>query len=252
MIDVVLIGHGNVGSHLAKVFMDTEGIKLCQLFSTRKLESDHPLEAIRTNNLADITNDADLYILAVPDDSISHISEVLQLKNKLVVHTSGSASMQLLDSKNRRGVFYPLQTFSTGTPINFSKVPICVEAEQADDLKLLKKLGNLVADNVSHISSQERSDIHVAAVFVNNFVNELYHISEDIMKQHNLDFDLLKPLIKETAHKIQSLPPAAAQTGPAKRNDKKTIERHLGQLSDMSQKKIYKLLTESIKKRTTH
>jgi predicted short-subunit dehydrogenase-like oxidoreductase (DUF2520 family) len=249
MIDVVLIGHGNVGSHLARVFKNTEGIQLRQIFSTRKIENDAALEEIRTNRLSKISSKAAVYILAVPDDKISSISKKLLLKEKLVVHTSGSASIQVLSNKNRRGVFYPLQTFSKGTPVNFKEIPVCVEAHKIEDLLILLKLGNLISEKASKISSKERSEIHLAAVFINNFVNELYHISEDIMKKHTLDFDLLKPLIKETANKIQRLTPAQAQTGPAKRNDNKTIERHLEQLEDKSQKSIYTLLTESILKR---
>ena len=246
MIDVVLIGHGNVGSHLAKVFTSTKGINLLQVFSTRKFESDNPLKSIKITSLAEVNKTAEVYIIAVPDDVISEVTDILPLENRLVVHTSGSVSMNEIDTKHRRGVFYPLQTFSKGTTVNFSEIPVCLEAENKQDLILLKKLGQLVSKNVSEISSKERSEMHVAAVFVNNFVNELYHISEDIMKEHNLDFELFKPLIKETANKIQSLSPALAQTGPAKRNDKKTIERHLGQLKNKNHKAIYELLTKSI------
>ena len=246
MIDVVLIGHGNVGSHLAQVFTNTKGINLLQVFSTRKFESDNPLVSIKITSLAEVNKTAEVYIIAVPDDVISEVTNILPLENRLVVHTSGSVSMNEIDTKHRRGVFYPLQTFSKGTTVNFSEIPVCLEAENKQDLILLKKLGQLVSKNVSEISSKERSEMHVAAVFVNNFVNELYHISEDIMKEHNLDFELFKPLIKETANKIQSLSPALAQTGPAKRNDKKTIERHLGQLKNKNHKAIYELLTKSI------
>ena len=246
MIDVVLIGHGNVGSHLAQVFTNTKGINLLQVFSTRKFESDNPLVSIKITSLAEVNKTAEVYIIAVPDDVISEVTNILPLENRLVVHTSGSVSMNEIDTKHRRGVFYPLQTFSKGTTVNFSEIPVCLEAENKLDLILLKKLGQLVSKNVSEISSKERSEMHVAAVFVNNFVNELYHISEDIMKEHNLDFELFKPLIKETANKIQSLSPALAQTGPAKRNDNKTIERHLGQLKNKNHKAIYELLTKSI------
>ncbi|GER59216.1 Rossmann-like and DUF2520 domain-containing protein [Patiriisocius marinus] len=246
MIDVVLIGHGNVGSHLARVFTSTKGINLIQVFSTRKFDNVNPLESIRIVDLAELNKTAEVYIVAVPDDAISKVSNTLSLENKLVVHTSGSVSMNEISSKHRRGVFYPLQTFSKGTTVDFSEIPVCLEAENKQDLNLLKKLGHLVSKNVSEISSKERSEMHVAAVFVNNFVNELYHISEDIMKEHNLDFKLFKPLIKETANKVQSLSPASAQTGPAKRNDKKTIERHLGQLKNKDHKEIYELLTKSI------
>ncbi|HBY69539.1 MAG TPA: DUF2520 domain-containing protein, partial [Flavobacteriaceae bacterium] len=140
------------------------------------------------------------------------------------------------------------QTFTKNNLVDFSEIPICIEAEEQTDLKLLKKLGESISKNVTEVSSEDRKTLHLAAVFVNNFVNHMYHISEDILKESNLDFKLLKPLIAETANKIKGLSPEQAQTGPAKRNDLKTIENHLHLLKDSPYKEVYKQMTEAIKK----
>ena len=248
MITVTIIGYGNVGSHLVKAINGSAYAKISQVFSRGATSLTQTIDDVPCiNNLSDLT-EADCYIIAVPDDYISIVSEKLPFADRLVVHTSGSVSMDVLDTKNRQGVFYPLQTFSKDKEVSFTEIPICVEAAQADDLKLLKKLGASISEKVTEISSLERSKIHVAAVFVNNFVNHLYHVSEAIMTEHNLDFSLLKPLIIETASKIEFLSAKDAQTGPAKRNDLQTIERHLSQLTGDTQKDIYTLLTKAINK----
>ncbi len=247
MITVVIIGFGNVGSHLYRVFEATPDIEILQVYA-RSI----PMEIIDakkvTTNIKDIVDHADVYIAAVPDDTINAVTSQLDFTNKLVVHTSGSASLKSGSDTNRRGVFYPLQTFSKNKEINFKEIPICVEAENEEDLSLLVNIGRHISEKVHVINSIERAKIHVAAVFVNNFVNELYHISEDILKEQQLDFSLLTPLIKETAQKIEQLTPALAQTGPAKRGDKKTMLRHQGLLTQQQQE-VYHLLTKSIQKR---
>ncbi len=247
MITVTIIGYGNVGSHLVKAINDSAYAKISQVFSRSTVSLKKTIDDIDfINDLSDLT-EADCYIIAVPDDHIAAVSEKIPFTDRFVVHTSGSVAMDVLDAKNRQGVFYPLQTFSKDKEISFTEIPICIEATQADDLDLLKKLGQSISEKVTEISSLERSKIHVAAVFVNNFVNHLYHVSEAIMTENNLDFSLLKPLIIETASKIEFLSAKDAQTGPAKRNDEQTIERHLSQLKGDTQKDIYTLLTKAIK-----
>jgi predicted short-subunit dehydrogenase-like oxidoreductase (DUF2520 family) len=130
--------------------------------------------------------------------------------------------------------------------VNFKEVPLCLEAENESDLELLKKVATAISDKVFEINSEQRKSLHVSAVFVSNFVNHLYHIGNKICNEHNVPFDILKPLIMETAHKIEMLSPQDAQTGPAKRKDTTTINKHLALLSDENQKEIYKLLTKSI------
>ncbi|MFA5298699.1 MAG: DUF2520 domain-containing protein, partial [Lutibacter sp.] len=173
------------------------------------------------------------------------LSSALNLKNKLVVHTSGSMAMEELKSNSNKGVFYLLQTFSKERKINFSTVPICIEAETEKDLLLLETLAKSISKNCYRIDSNQRKSLHVAAVFVNNFVNHLYQIGHEICAENKVPFEILLPLIKETADKITTLPPFEAQTGPAKRNDTKTIEKHKKMLTK-NQKKIYTLFTKSI------
>jgi len=167
----------------------------------------------------------------------------------LVVHTSGSVAMEALSEKNRKGVFYPLQSFSKNSEVDFSEIPMCIEAQNESDLGLLNQLGNSISNNVLAVSSEKREKIHLSAVIVNNFVNYLYQVGNDLMQEQSLSFDLLKPLILETANKINTLAPAEAQTGPAKRNDKKTIEKQLHLLKDSPYKDIYQDITNSILKK---
>tara|TARA_R100000935_G_scaffold21876_4_gene40538 strand:- start:90759 stop:91514 length:756 start_codon:yes stop_codon:yes gene_type:complete len=244
MISILLLGYGNVGQHLHRAMQGVTGVTVQQIYNRSFVEN---IETPQTQKLSDIT-EADVYIIAVPDDVIGDFSAKLPFRNKLVVHTSGGAHMEVLSNANRRGVFYPLQTFSKNTEVNFSTIPICVEAENKDDLKLLKKLGSNISKNVTEISSEEREQLHVAAVFINNFTNHLYHIAETISAKNKMEFDLLKPLIAETAKKIETLSPSQAQTGPAKRNDTKTIEKHLKLLEGSAYRELYEKLTESIKK----
>lgn len=246
MIKVTLIGSGNLAQHLLSAFEKSTAVELVQVFSRKKESVSHliPFDKI-TDNFDDLA-EADVYIIAVSDDAIAEVSLQLPFKNQLVVHTSGSASMESLSDNNRKGVFYPLQTFTKGKEVDFKNIPICIESQFNDDYNLLKKVADSISDKVFSINSEQRRSLHVSAVFVNNFVNHLYKIGSDICDGHQVPFEILQPLIRETAEKIVTLSPNEAQTGPAKRNDKTTIEAHLNFLSDENHKNIYKLLTQSI------
>ena len=164
----------------------------------------------------------------------------------MVVHTSGSVSISAIDNKNRQGVFYPLQTFSKSKEVDFKSIPICIETKNKKDFQILEKVAKSISNIVYKINSEQRKALHIAAVFVCNFVNHLYQIGNDICIENDLPFDILKPLIQETANKIFTLSPNQAQTGPAKRKDTQTINTHMSFLSDENQKEIYKMLTKSI------
>jgi len=247
MIRVVLLGAGNVATHLMKAFSITKKVELVQLYARSK----DKIEAFE--NDVDITTslsnlkEADVYIIAIADDAIGEFSSQIPLQNALVVHTSGSVSMSSIDSRFRKGVFYPLQTFTKGTTVDFSTIPICIETQHNDDLLVLDKLASAITDAVYFIDSSQRESLHIAAVFVNNFSNHLYHIGKSICSKDNVPFAVLQPLIQETATKIQTIHPFDAQTGPAKRNDVNTISKHLKALPKHYQE-IYALLTKSITK----
>lgn len=246
MFKIVIIGSGNVATHLIQAFSKNETVDLIQVFARKKenlLSFIAPAKIV--DNLSDL-KEADLYIIAVSDDAIEQVANQISFENKLVVHTSGSYDFNGISTKNRKGVFYPLQTFSKNKAIDFKTIPLCLEAENEADYAVLEKIAKSVSDKVYQINYRQRQSLHVAAVFVNNFVNHLYHIGSEICDNNQVDFGILKPLIEETANKINQLPPKEAQTGPAKRQDFNTIERHLNFISDDNQKNIYQMLTQSI------
>lgn len=248
MISVVLLGAGNVATHLFKAFFASEDVEIKQWYNRSLKTIDKYNSKVNVTNNINALVEADIYILAVSDDAIEALSMQLPFENRFVVHTSGSTSLYAVDKTQKRGVFYPLQTFSKAAEIDFANVPICVEALNKKDLPLLKQLAKAIGSKSHKVNSDQRQALHLAAVFVNNFTNQLYRMAHEITEMNGAEFDILKPLIKETANKIESLSPYLAQTGPALRNDKKTIKRHLKQLESDHHKAVYELLTKSIKK----
>lgn len=246
MIKVVLIGSGNVAQHLIKVMQKNEAIDLVQVFARKKENILHLLPENQITSNYNNLKEADVYIISVSDNAIAQVSANLPFQNRLVVHTSGTSELSLLDSKNRKGVFYPLQTFSKSKEIDFYSVPLCLEAETEKDLLILEKLGNSITQKSYRINSEQRKCLHVAAVFVCNFVNQLYTIGNKICEDNKVPFEILHPLIQETASKILTLAPVDAQTGPALRNDTQTINKHTEFLANSEYQEIYKILTQSI------
>jgi len=251
MIKTVILGSGNVGSHLIKAFVSASNIELLQVYN-RNLSKIESLQNkfLITNNLEEIV-DADVYIIAISDDAINEFSKSLNQTNKLIVHTSGSVSIDAIENK-RSGVFYPLQSFSTNKEVDFKNIPICIETKRDNDLVLLENLATSISDQVYIIDSNQRKKMHLAAVFVNNFVNHLYEIGHQICDDNQIPFEILLPLIKETSEKIIKHNPKDVQTGPAVRNDQITIQNQMDQLNP-DHAKIYAILTQSIlKTHTTH
>lgn len=246
MINVSIIGSGNVAQHLITAFAKSKNIQLIQVYSRKEQPALLlPDSVVMIHDLNDLS-EADLYIIAVSDNAIAEVSAQLPFKNRLVVHTSGSAALDALNDSNRKGVFYPLQTFTKNKEVDFTAIPFCLETQNETDYTIVEQAAKAISDKVFSINSLQRKSLHVAAVFVNNFTNHLYGIGNAICNEHNVPFEVLKPLIKETAEKVMQLSPNEAQTGPAKRNDTTTIEAHLAFLSDENQKNIYTILTQSI------
>lgn len=248
MIKVVILGAGNVAFHLTNVLLKNKKVELLQVYNKNLTKIEYLRHSVEiTDNLYNLNKNGDIYIIAISDDAISTFSKQLILPNKLVVHTSGSITLNDLKSNSNKGVFYPVQSFSKNKKVDFSIVPICIEAETASDLKLLEQLAKIITNKCYIINSEQRKKLHLAAVFVNNFVNHLYYLGNEICDKNNIPFEILHPLIKETSEKIEELSPFEAQTGPAKRNDIKTMEKQQDMLP-INQKEIYTLLSNSILK----
>lgn len=244
MKSIVLLGTGNVGTNLFNALKETRGFKVIQVYNHRKNSLNNFKNVPTTTKFEEIA-DADIYLIAVKDDFILNVSQSLRGKNALVIHTSGGKSIDILNIHNRRAVFYPLQTFSKQRIIDFDNLPVCIEAISKNDLKILEDLAKELKGKVYHINSAQRKSLHVAAVFVNNFTNLLYTEAEEICLKNDVPFEILLPLINETASKVGFMRPIEAQTGPALRNDREVIKAHLEQLNSQ-QKEIYNLLTKSI------
>lgn len=188
----------------------------------------------------------DLIILAVPDDKITDTSLGITDVQIPVVHTSGSVDVHVLSRFNNYGVFYFPQTFSVGRAVDFSKLTICLEASNEATMKQLELLGNSLSRKRKHINSQQRRQLHLAAVYMNNFVNHCYFKSAEILDQNSMSSDLLLPLMQETFEKASELGAKKSQTGPARRGDEETIKKHL-QLLDTTNCEMYQAISTSIK-----
>lgn len=247
--NIVLLGSGNVATHLGKRFKE-KGFHVVQVYSKTLAHAKvlaEELGCTGTNKIQNVIREADLYILAVSDGVIHEISNSLEVSG-LVVHTSGTAHVSVLRG-NRQGVLYPLQTFSKARKVKWKNLPILIEASNEADEIQLKKVAKKLSGNITEMSSEERAWIHLAAVYVNNFSNLMLSEAESILKQKNLDFELLKPLALETMRKAFQLGASNSQTGPARRKDKSTITKHLSMLKELGKDaSVYKKLSEEIGK----
>ncbi len=248
---IVLIGAGNVGYHLGRQLKEC-GLNVVQLFSREEAKAKRLSEAIQVpfvTDLRQVVTDADLYILSVNDGAIAIVAAQLHIDKGLVVHTSGATPSTVLAPYFQRvGIFYPLQSLSISKAVDFEQIPICIDANTEWDQAFLFQIGEKISSKVYLIDDHQRAVLHIAAVFVNNFTNHLFQIGYDILEKEHLSFDLLRPLIRETAEKVQAHIPKEMQTGPAIRKDKATIERHLQYLESYpAYQELYHILTDQIK-----
>lgn len=248
---VVFIGSGNVATHMAKAF-SLAGYSVVEVWSPNFDNADLLANAVGAKPIASIAHidqSADLYIIAVKDEAIAGVVQELTEVNGLVVHTSGTTSIEVLSSLKKYGVLYPLQTFSKSKALDFKRVPLCIEASDEETLQALKVIAGSISEQVFLIESAKRKVLHLSAVFACNFANHLYTIGQELLQHHDLDFAMLRPLILETAEKVQTNLPQHVQTGPAIRNDETTIAAHLELLRNNEEwGNIYQTLSKSIKK----
>jgi predicted short-subunit dehydrogenase-like oxidoreductase (DUF2520 family) len=250
---IVLIGSGNVAHILGKLFQNNH-LDVVQIVSRNLNHAKQLGEILNTPYIdftGDINSEADLYIIAVSDHAIQDCLPFLRknIQNQIVVHTAGAVPLNILNSvTNNYGVFYPLQSLKQ----EISKIPnfpILIDGNNDSTIEKLKELGKKISDHVVLANDEARHKLHLSAVLVNNFTNHLYTLAEYYCHEEKIDFNLLKPLINETTSRLGDTSPSLLQTGPAKRNDHNTIEKHLQLLNDYPQiKKIYLQLSESIMK----
>ena len=216
---------------------------------SRDIENAKSIDSsIATEKLDFSESKSTVFIICVPDNVIPSIVEELKIPNNAIItHTSGSTPINVINKFKNFGIFYPLQTFSKIKNVDFTTIPILLEANNIETLKKLKDLADIISKNVIDCDSEKRKKIHVAAVFACNFTNHLLSISENILKNSDLELSLLEPLVKETIAKSFEIGPINAQTGPAKRDDLDTIDKHI-KLLNKKNSEVYRLLSDLIMK----
>lgn len=250
-LKVVLVGAGNLATNLGKALFRA-GHEIVQVYSRTAASATALAETLNcayTTDLHEVVRSADVFIISVKDSVLASVATVLQegRERQLFVHTAGSMPMDTLPL-TRRAVFYPMQTFSKSKEVDFSVIPCFVEAKEEADLQLLKALASTISDTVYELDSENRKYLHLAAVFCCNFANHCFSLGAELLERHgHIPFSVMLPLIDETAAKLYSMSPRAAQTGPAVRWDTNVMDAHLQLLADSPEmQQIYELMSKSI------
>jgi len=245
-LKVGIIGAGNVAWHLIQGFQQTSEVAVSWIYSRTQVEQAYFPQVTILSSFEEIAKTpVDLILLCVNDDSIQLVLNNLP-EDCSVAYTSGTVSLENLHyTQENCGVFYPLQTFTKGTPVDLKEVPFLIEASKESFQLKLTKIAHFLSSNVQEMNSSERKQLHIAAVFTNNFVNHLLYLAEQHLVQNKLNGELLNPLLKETVRKAIELGPLKAQSGPARRMDQKTIDTHLNNLNGLP-KELYELISQSI------
>lgn len=250
---ITILGAGNVGLHLGKR-LNAIGVRKLNIYARSYYDefSAPELKSVITLDKAVFDQKVDMMIIAIPDDHIQAVAKQIPDQGQLVVHTSGSTAMKVLDKFQRYGVLYPLQTFSKHRALDWDNIPLFLEGSDNQTQQVLLEFAGNISRHCRTIDSAERKRLHISAVFVSNFVNHMIALGKDIADEQNVDFALFYPLIKETIAKIMAGDPAKAQTGPAIRNDQLTIEKHLQALNDHEMiRELYAIISQSIYRKST-
>lgn len=250
-MDIVLLGSGNVATHLGHALRGAQH-RIVQVYSPTETHAKtlaDQLAAEVVTDVSSVTADAAVYLIAIKDEAIEEVASRLpEGLPGIVAHTAGSVDQAILASYVARyGVIYPVQTFSKAKEVDFSSVPLAIEASDKRTYEELARLAGTLSTRVFACGSIQRLALHVAAVFACNFTNHLYAIGADILKAQGLDFELIRPLILETAEKAMKHQPKDVQTGPAIRNDQRTIQKHLAFLATNTDREaLYALVSRLI------
>jgi len=254
-VSVSFIGSGNLAWHVAPA-LDNAGYAVREVYSR---DASHAGALVERLYEAEVKTSLDfsaslskIFLIAATDDAIQEIAQEIALpEDAILVHTSGAQPLSLLGyaATTRTGIFYPLQTFSKSRKVDLATVPFFVESENAETEKILTAMAKTLSKHVFKITSEERKALHVAAVFASNFTNHMLLLAQEVMKDNKLSFDWLKPLILETISKSLAIGPENAQTGPARRGDFETLDRHMEFLAEEEDEEVaelYKVISQHI------
>ena len=246
---IVMIGAGNVAWSLARALAAEHDI--VQVYSRHRANADALAEAVHcpaaTDDLGQITTEADTYVISVKDDAIAAVASAIpDHRHSLWLHTSGTKPLSLLTAVHTRcGVLYPMQSFSKALPVDFNDVPVFVEGNTPDTQEAAMRLARSISAHVEVADSARRARLHIGAVMACNFTNHLWTLTAEVLGEAGIDFKVMLPLLRTTVAKLDRLSPAESQTGPAARGDTAVTAAHEQMLSGRKQE-IYRILTQSI------
>lgn len=246
---LVIFGTGNAATVLSLLFAE-QGHRILQVYgrdAARAAALAKRCNAAAISDLADVDMNADLYLIAVSDSAVASIAAGLQLGDRLLVHTAGSVSKEVLKTATTNyGVLYPVQSLRAEMG-DAPDIPFLVDANTQAGIETLKEIALTVSTKVQQSDDDQRLRLHVAAVIVSNFTNHLYALAAEYCKKEGADFSMLLPLISEVANRIQDASPKDVQTGPAIRHDQSTINKHLELLQEFPElQQLYAALSNSI------
>ena len=251
-MNIVCIGSGNVAWHLAQR-LHKAGHKIEQVYSRSIANAQYLADIVDADSVTDlnlIAPNADLYLIALRDDITSELSQSFPIHlgpSQIICHTSGVLASDTFASISENcGSFYPYQTLTKGNPLDHAQLPICIHANNEKTIATLQNLASQISSQVQRLSDDKKKYLHIAGVVINNFTNHLVYQAEQLLESKEISPDLMKPLLKNTISKLENLNPLAAQTGPARRNDLDTINKHLELISNPKLKEIYQSITNSI------
>lgn len=250
---VVVIGSGNVAESLAQAIAEAEGLELMQIFARNEERGRKVAELAHTEWSNSEIAEADLYLISVSDNAVEGCAKSLHIpQNAVIAHTAGCCPIDALAPHTHRAVFYPFQTFSVGRKVDFTKGYIFVEGATEHALHTVEEAAHALTAKVLSADTARRAVIHLSGVFACNFANAMYANAAEVLAKEGLPFDIVAPVIEETAKKVvESQDPAQSQTGPARRGDTQTLDRHRKMLAEVPEKReIYDKISEDIWHRT--
>ena len=250
---IVIVGSGNVAESLAQAIAEAEGLELVQIFARNEERGRKVAELAYTEWNNSELAEADLYLISVSDNAVEGCAKSLHIpQNAVIAHTAGCCPIDALAPHTHRAVFYPFQTFSVGRKVDFTKGYIFVEGATDHALRTVEEAAHALTAKVLPADTVRRAVIHLSGVFACNFANAMYANAAEVLAKEGLPFDIVAPIIEETAKKVvESQDPAQSQTGPARRGDTQTLERHRRMLAEEPEKReIYDKISEDIWHRT--
>jgi predicted short-subunit dehydrogenase-like oxidoreductase (DUF2520 family) len=248
MLNIVIIGSGNIAFAMAKACLDNQ-INVLGIYSKTPANAKNLSTAIGINffnQINEIPNDADLYLLCVNDDAIQEVAKKISTKNGIIVHFSGIKPLNTLNFHVNTAVIWPLESINKKTFSSFKNTTLCIEANSSENYRIIESFADKLSSKVLDINSEQRAILHLAATISNNFTNHLIALTKITLEQENLDYHLLYPMLLKTIENAFQFDPKTIQTGPAQRNDEHTMETHLTLIKSNQVKDLYKLISKSI------